>query len=637
MHWQALSASFRRLREQTKELAHHLLSETTHFTHFLLPLSSVMPPSFTPLSGATQDNVTYVNAERPRFHPTLDNRQANLPRTVSPNTRHDNDRTLPEHDAKVQANNVPTPIPASAAPSSLPTRTELTVTPTWDTATVSAMPQSTHDPGLVNDPGQHAPSTTTVYVYPGGSTFGSSINMSSHPTSPLILEPSHSAAGSASSTSVHMLGHIPFYVVILVAVGGLGGLLAVIGILTRCCNRNKRKSIPRPSRPILQESPLFGGKERFSRGIWGDPSFNNLLSTHKEDGWRPLSGGRSLFSEKGAKDEPPSPYLNVNHSVCRPFSPSSIYTTAAPSTQDIGIALEFPVPPLTKVTSNDTQPLNVRNKPSDSKAARRRSRASSVYFGPPETSPTITETETAIAFQTPRRVPTPALPKPVLKNANATRAQVPTRKAAPLDQPVITVQRTPSNSRRNQKGDEPFEYALTTVKSAERRDRDTKALTSALGLASPTQPASCFSPVSLYPDDSLSVVHGRGGRPISDAPPSEMPSPTGTNAALGSFMLQEYPSNQTLASMTGRAKDRLSYILDPFVGGPAETPVMKKSGSKSAKLGSDRPPRVPSPPTLPSLAQMALGNADPDYRSPTYSIYGLYEAQRKSKASISGI
>ena len=34
----------------------------------------------------------------------------------------------------------------------------------------------------------------------------------------------------------------------------------------------------------------------------------------------------------------------------------------------------------------------------------------------------------------------------------------------------------------------------------------------------------------------------------------------------------------------------------------------------------DKPPRVPSPPVLPSLAQMA------DYRSPTYSLYGLYSS-----------
>ena len=38
----------------------------------------------------------------------------------------------------------------------------------------------------------------------------------------------------------------------------------------------------------------------------------------------------------------------------------------------------------------------------------------------------------------------------------------------------------------------------------------------------------------------------------------------------------------------------------------------------SAGLSGDKPPRVPSPPILPSLAQMA------DYRSPTYSFYGLY-------------
>jgi hypothetical protein len=33
----------------------------------------------------------------------------------------------------------------------------------------------------------------------------------------------------------------------------------------------------------------------------------------------------------------------------------------------------------------------------------------------------------------------------------------------------------------------------------------------------------------------------------------------------------------------------------------------------------------PQPPPLPSLAQMALAFREPDYRSPTYSIYGLYD------------
>jgi len=49
---------------------------------------------------------------------------------------------------------------------------------------------------------------------------------------------------------------------------------------------------------------------------------------------------------------------------------------------------------------------------------------------------------------------------------------------------------------------------------------------------------------------------------------------------------------------------------------------------------------VPSPPPIPSLAQMALAHTNPedyaDYRSPTYSIYGLYEADRKSRTQGEG-
>ncbi|KAI9466295.1 hypothetical protein BJY52DRAFT_1241125 [Lactarius psammicola] len=49
-----------------------------------------------------------------------------------------------------------------------------------------------------------------------------------------------------------------------------------------------------------------------------------------------------------------------------------------------------------------------------------------------------------------------------------------------------------------------------------------------------------------------------------------------------------------------------------------EAVIGRPVSNMSAGLSGDKPPRVPSPPILPSLAQMA------DYRSPTYSFYGLY-------------
>jgi hypothetical protein len=61
-----------------------------------------------------------------------------------------------------------------------------------------------------------------------------------------------------------------------------------------------------------------------------------------------------------------------------------------------------------------------------------------------------------------------------------------------------------------------------------------------------------------------------------------------------------------------------------------------KSVTKKSFRTDDKPPRVPSPPPMPSLTQMGLEHRNPEayaeYRSPTYSIYGLYESDRKSRA-----
>jgi hypothetical protein len=90
---------------------------------------------------------------------------------------------------------------------------------------------------------------------------------------------------------------------------------------------------------------------------------------------------------------------------------------------------------------------------------------------------------------------------------------------------------------------------------------------------------------------------------------------------LGSLMLVDFGSGLTTLKSAG---DLLA----------------EKGSHTLSKRGNDKPPRVPSPPPLPSLTQMGLAHANPEgfvnYRSPTYSIYGLYEADRKSKAHSFG-
>ncbi|OBZ75417.1 hypothetical protein A0H81_04293 [Grifola frondosa] len=129
---------------------------------------------------------------------------------------------------------------------------------------------------------------------------------------------------------------------------------------------------------------------------------------------------------------------------------------------------------------------------------------------------------------------------------------------------------------------------------------------------------------TLYPDDSITLAGDRRHPrlPGHNRVQSEAMSPSmEASARLGNLMLEEFTSMASLA-----------YARPP-------TGIIAPSSTTKSKIprkrADDKPPRVPSPPPLPSLAQMALAHTNPedytDYRSPTYSIYGLYEAQRKSR------
>jgi hypothetical protein len=111
---------------------------------------------------------------------------------------------------------------------------------------------------------------------------------------------------------------------------------------------------------------------------------------------------------------------------------------------------------------------------------------------------------------------------------------------------------------------------------------------------------------SLYPDDSLSVTEDRNW-----AVPKLVKGPEYSQDSQGSGGDGEDISDE----IPGMAARRLSVM-----NGRAREQPLKRT--------DDRPPRVPSPPVLPSLAQMAMAHANGqdygEYRSPTYSLYGLY-------------
>lgn len=539
--------------------------------------------SATPLNGSTNGDSTKgdkhlgLKGQKDRNERVQPHESSNEARIASGNVKETSSRehAVPEAN-KVQETAIPGPISAGSISTGTLLRTTLTISPTFSVASSQV---------------SHLRSTTTVWI-PSKST-SSFMNG--------VVE-----SGSAQATSSATSGRLSVHVVVLLVIGAIGLALSAVIVLRCFLRRHGPVNIPRPSAPILQESPLFGGKERFSRGIWSDPSY--LLNSHakpeKAAGWRPLSGGAELATEKTQNKRHSTLAMrnvDANKPVSATLSPASVYTTLAPPST-AGGALDFPIPP--QITKSVTQPLKIKDRGVEGNSGRRGSVAMSMYGDTDISSPTH--------YQASRPAPNPGKTKGAIKPSGSSRdnLQRPSRKNAPSRASQGYLHRTPSGSRGRDK-EEPFLYAIPSVKDQERRDRDTKALTTALGLGSPPPPSSCFSPVSIYPDDSLSVAHGRM---------SEMPSQSATHSVLGDFMLQDFPSTATFNTLRPG---------DPFAGDPA--------GKKDAKgRVNDRPPRVPSPPPMPSLSQMALANADPDYRSPTYSIYGLYEAQRKSKRSSMG-
>ena len=156
------------------------------------------------------------------------------------------------------------------------------------------------------------------------------------------------------------------------------------------------------------------------------------------------------------------------------------------------------------------------------------------------------------------------------------------------------------------------EVNLTTQMSDNQRERQTEALTHALGLPSPRcEYVVCSPQPSLYPDDSTHTRDSSG--------PS---SGSIVTIESGSSLLES--SNQTFDNL-----EKLSGVLEN-----ESTHKTKRLKKKTGCRDSDKPPRVPSPPPIPSLTQMGLEHANPEaysnYRSPTYSIYGLYDGERKS-------
>jgi hypothetical protein len=491
------------------------------------------------------------------------------------------------------------------------------------------------------------------------------------------LSPSTSNAfpSSAEAASVHhqTSQRLSTTTISLIAVGSAFALVGIF-IVFKICNGPRKRIHLIPSNPILQEeddysekyggdeSPLFGGKDRLSGANSGHTNSTLWPWTQYHSGiLKPapsvalaktgtnVGGAVGYVASEHEKIQYPLaglgvPSINqgnllqpVQNAVTRVASrlstiSMSLYPNSPRDAHDVGLAIDG------ATYTADDLPVLKRTK----STPRRRSsavgldntRVTAAYtrFSQGSTYNGVDIDSLPVASQ--------SLPKISIAPAtnNGGRARVKSSYYAPGAYPRASNpdSNLPST---NKKGNvNPFADSENQLgplqRSGSRRDRDTRALTSALGLASPIPPS---PQPTLYPDDSLSMAgeYSRAPAPPKNkvrdyVKPALKPSvarhrlstpPIDSSATLGSLMLVDFGSGiTTLKSVDESLANQDSHV------------ILKRSG--------DKPPRVPSPPPLPSLTQMGLAHAHPEayanYRSPTYSIYGLYEADRKSKTTSIG-
>lgn len=460
--------------------------------------------------------------------------------------------------------------------------------------------------------------------------------------------------------------HISTVIKVLIAIGGTSFLVLAF-VIWKSCTTPKRRRYPTPSLPILQdpfadqavgdEESLFGGKERLSAQPGTNADYKWSHYSHPSLNKTPVISGNSqsdnmFLSEKSVHrvpvfrsyaDAQMSEKVAAATAHIKPFlvTPAATTTPLAVKRTSLASQSMYPGTPQSSYgiavgsaspLTADGMPLLQRNISKSS--TRRRSRTQrSISHAMQDRYTETDDLGTDIYDGLRQSMAVVAPPAPALKKSSSVQGRA--RVKAPYA-PGSMLRASTTMGALSSQDNNPFDdlhYVLPplspALKTEATRARDTKALASALGLASPTS----LSPqTTAYPDDSNTFAsERRKSRPLSQVrsrPQSQLLSPNmEASARLGNLMLANFSSMASLPSMR-------------TVSSTADTGANGGRGKTTRKRADDKPPRVPSPPPLPSLAQMALSSANPDdygdYRSPTYSIYGLYEADRKSRAPGEG-
>ncbi|KAJ3550991.1 hypothetical protein NMY22_g75 [Coprinellus aureogranulatus] len=139
---------------------------------------------------------------------------------------------------------------------------------------------------------------------------------------------------------------------------------------------------------------------------------------------------------------------------------------------------------------------------------------------------------------------------------------------------------------------------------------------------------------TLYPDDSMSVIAAGRQKRRSQLDVKRFSK----HDALGAVV-----THGLLEMDFGVSQMSISELTEGNIKADGKSRSFQSnlrwsdSERHSTERALDGPPRVPSPPPLPSLTQMALAHSNPEaysnYRSPTYSIYGLYGPEKKASVT----
>ncbi|KXN86903.1 hypothetical protein AN958_09498 [Leucoagaricus sp. SymC.cos] len=502
---------------------------------------------------------------------------------------------------------------------------------------------------------------------------------------------------------------LPVPAIAAISVGGL--CVLVVPFLLYCWLRTpRRRRLPIPSLPKLengdideteaplQESPLFGPKERFSHRPGLQPNWSWVTYPQNkqalEDHTKTTGDDSNTNSNLGSSSTPrlPDTVVTSHHKSSSTYTVSGHFQSLSapmnPSPLDIGHpSLQQAQAAITRATHRmSAMSFNCgANYPNGKESGTtftadghdvvkrrsrtlRKSRSNSIY----EDRRRSSRIQVGLAYDgADVNSPIPVMEfmpieSPSLddgydstKVERRTRIQTPYYTAGSYPRVSSALPTTYGVATRVKLGEIQSIRGVTSPKSRSdsQRTRETQTLTRALGLASPTAEDYMPSPQpTLGPDDSLSIVESKRSlkqrrqskrisvylgddgqsNQVSDGRRQHLVAmPTRSVVAVASGSLVSTEDIKSLASGNNAGTGFAVSLTGPtLVNSKSMGTKPTLASSKFEGWADDKPPRVPSPPPLPSLAQMALEQHNSDayanYRSPTYSIYNLYDDDRRS-------